>query len=156
MSNRTDDPADGILPIVDIFGARRVESRAVGHGSRSLMTCRYRCGRACDHPVPNQSDNPYFGHLLTLSLTGDDVALSRRNLVRAGAFGALVLTVGGVAAPAAAGEIAHRGEGRGRPHQRPAPARGHHLAHLLDRPAEPAGRHRRAERLRPFRGDPLG
>ena len=28
-----------------------------GHGSRDAMTCLYRCGNACDHPVPNTSDN---------------------------------------------------------------------------------------------------
>ena len=27
------------------------------HGSRDAMTCLYRCGNACDHPVPNTSDN---------------------------------------------------------------------------------------------------
>ena len=26
------------------------------HGSRSRMTCFYRCGNACDHPEPNTSD----------------------------------------------------------------------------------------------------
>ena len=31
------------------------------HSGRSAMTCQYRCGNACDHPVPNKSDNPYFG-----------------------------------------------------------------------------------------------
>jgi secreted PhoX family phosphatase len=50
------------------------------------MTCQYRCGNACDHPVPNTSDNPYFGS-----------ELSRRDLVRASAAGALVLGFGGAA-----------------------------------------------------------
>ena len=32
----------------------------LGHtGGRDSMTCLYRCGNACDHPVPNASDNPY-------------------------------------------------------------------------------------------------
>ncbi|GGM21454.1 PhoX family protein [Micromonospora yangpuensis] len=69
------------------------------HGSRSPMTCLYRCGNACDHPVPNRSDNPYFGDLV-------DAEVSRRGVVRAGAVGALVLGFGGAvasgAAPAAA------------------------------------------------------
>ena len=26
------------------------------HGSRSLMTCFFRCGNACDHPEPNRSE----------------------------------------------------------------------------------------------------
>ena len=34
-----------------------------GHSGRSAMTCLYRCGNACDHPVPNESDNEYFGDL---------------------------------------------------------------------------------------------
>ena len=27
------------------------------HGSRSAMTCHYRCGNACDNPEPNESGN---------------------------------------------------------------------------------------------------
>ena len=52
------------------------------------MTCLYRCGNACDHPVPNESDNPYFGDVV-------NAEMSRRGVVRAGAVGALVLGVGG-------------------------------------------------------------
>ncbi|QLQ38919.1 PhoX family protein [Micromonospora robiginosa] len=66
------------------------------HGSRDAMTCLYRCGNACDHPVPNRSDNPYFGDLV-------DAEVSRRGVVRAGAVGALVLGFGGAAAGALAG-----------------------------------------------------
>ncbi|MBY8871888.1 PhoX family phosphatase [Micromonospora sp. PLK6-60] len=66
------------------------------HGSRDAMTCLYRCGNACDHPVPNSSDNPYFGDLV-------DAEVSRRGVVRAGAVGALVLGFGGAAAGALAG-----------------------------------------------------
>jgi len=67
-----------------------------GHGGRSAMTCMYRCGNACDHPVPNESDNAYFGDVLTAEVT-------RRGVVRAGAVGALVLGFGGAAAGALAG-----------------------------------------------------
>ncbi|GAA1810525.1 PhoX family protein [Luedemannella flava] len=57
------------------------------HGTaRSPMTCLYRCGNACDHPVPNQTDNEYLGDLI-------NTGLSRRGLMRAGALGALVLGV---------------------------------------------------------------
>ncbi|NES26247.1 DUF839 domain-containing protein [Micromonospora terminaliae] len=66
------------------------------HGARDAMTCLYRCGNACDHPVPNRSDNPYFGDLV-------DAEVSRRGVVRAGAAGALVLGFGGAVAGALAG-----------------------------------------------------
>ncbi|MEV4768348.1 PhoX family protein [Micromonospora humida] len=66
------------------------------HGSRDAMTCLYRCGNACDHPVPNTSDNTYFGDLVEGEVT-------RRGVVRAGAVGALVLGFGGTAAGALAG-----------------------------------------------------
>ncbi|MEV4758195.1 PhoX family phosphatase [Micromonospora sp. NPDC049559] len=59
-----------------------------GHGGRSAMTCLYRCGNACDHPVPNESENPYFGDVV-------NAEVSRRGVVRAGAVGALVLGVAG-------------------------------------------------------------
>ncbi|MFJ6196565.1 PhoX family protein [Micromonospora sp. NPDC092111] len=69
---------------------------ATRHGSRDAMTCLYRCGNACDHPVPNTSDNAYFGDLV-------ETEVSRRGVVRAGAVGALVLGFGGAAAGALAG-----------------------------------------------------
>ncbi|MEV4844207.1 PhoX family phosphatase [Micromonospora matsumotoense] len=69
---------------------------ATRHGSRDAMTCLYRCGNACDHPVPNTSDNTYFGDLV-------EGEVSRRGVVRAGAVGALVLGFGSTAAGALAG-----------------------------------------------------
>jgi secreted PhoX family phosphatase len=60
------------------------------------MTCLYRCGNACDHPVPNESENPYFGDVVKAEV-------SRRGVVRAGAVGALVLGFGGAAVGALAG-----------------------------------------------------
>ncbi|WP_328477438.1 PhoX family phosphatase [Actinoplanes sp. NBC_00393] len=68
----------------------------LGHsgGSRDAMTCLYRCGNACDHPVPNKSDNPYLGDIV-------HAEMSRRGVVRAGAVGAMVLGFGGAAAAAA-------------------------------------------------------
>jgi hypothetical protein len=62
------------------------------------MTCLYRCGNACDHPVPNTSDNAYFGDVV-------QAEMSRRGVIRAGAVGALALGLGGAvtaATPAAA------------------------------------------------------
>ncbi len=78
-----------VLPLLD----------APHKGGRSAMTCRFRCGNACDHGVPNTTDNEYFGDLAA-------AAVSRRGALRAGALGALVVTAGaaGMAAavPAAA------------------------------------------------------
>ncbi|MEV6635797.1 PhoX family phosphatase [Actinoplanes sp. NPDC051470] len=62
----------------------------LGSPGRDPMTCLYRCGNACDHPVANTSDNPYLGDVI-----------SRRGLLRAGAAGAVVLSTG-VALPEAA------------------------------------------------------
>ncbi|MEJ3748324.1 PhoX family phosphatase [Actinomycetes bacterium KLBMP 9797] len=70
-----------------------------GHTGRSSMTCQYRCGNACDHPVPNESDNPYFGDVV-------QTEMSRRGVVRAGAVGALVLGFAGTAAASAAPALA--------------------------------------------------
>ena len=76
------------------------------------MTCKYRCGDACSHPVPNTSDNAYFGDLVA-------EVVSRRGMLRAGALGALVagttLTLGNSAAaagPVASAAAAHGGRGR--------------------------------------------
>jgi uncharacterized protein len=69
--------------------------RAAGHSGRSEMTCLYRCGNACSHPVPNKSGNEYFGDVV-------NAEVSRREVVRAGAAGALVLGVAGAALAASA------------------------------------------------------
>jgi secreted PhoX family phosphatase len=68
MSDRT------LLTIVDA---------PVRHGNRSLMTCKFRCHNACDHPEPNQSDNEHIGAVLAR-------AVSRRSML-AGAAGAATL-----------------------------------------------------------------
>jgi uncharacterized protein len=60
-----------------------VRSNRQEHGGRSPMTCQYKCGNACDHPVPNESDNGYIGDLI-------QTAVTRRTALRAGALGALV------------------------------------------------------------------
>jgi secreted PhoX family phosphatase len=65
------------------------------HGNRDLMTCLYRCGNACDHPVPNTSGNTYLGDVV-------NAELSRRGVIRAGTLGALALGFGAGATPAAA------------------------------------------------------
>ncbi|SFS86141.1 PhoX family protein [Saccharopolyspora flava] len=54
--------------------------------SRSSITCKYRCGNACQHEAPNTSGNAYFGDIV-------ESVLSRRGALKA--TGALALTVGG-------------------------------------------------------------
>ncbi len=65
-------------------------------GGRDAMTCLYRCGNACDHPVPNRSANPYLGDIV-------NAALSRRGVFQAGALVLGVAATGAVATPATAG-----------------------------------------------------
>ncbi|MGW6568022.1 PhoX family protein [Streptomyces sp. NPDC054975] len=61
-------------------------------GGRSALTCRFRCGDACFHEVPNTSDNEYVGDVIA-------GALSRRSMVRAAA----VVTVATAAGSAVVG-----------------------------------------------------
>lgn len=67
------------------------------HGSRSRVTCHYRCNNACDAPVPNETAHPAMRDLV-------EGALARRSVLKGGAIGAGALVVGGLvsAAPAAA------------------------------------------------------
>ncbi|MEU0740078.1 PhoX family protein [Streptomyces sp. NPDC006134] len=83
-------------------------------GGRSAMTCRFRCGDACFHEVPNTSSNEYVGDVIA-------GALSRRSMMRAAAVvtvaaaGAGTVTLAGApeaqAAPAA--QAAARGKQKG-------------------------------------------
>ncbi len=82
-------------------------ARTGPHGSRSDLTCHYRCGNACDAPTPNTSDNPHFADVAA-------TAFARRALLKGGAVGASALVVGGlVAEPAAARHGAGTGGGKG-------------------------------------------
>lgn len=63
-----------------------------GRSSRQHVTCRYKCGDACSQPVPNTSDNEYFGDIVRQ-------AMSRRSVLRAA--GMAVLAVGSGSALAA-------------------------------------------------------
>ena len=67
-------------------------------GGRSAATCRYRCGDACSQPVPNTSDNRYFGDVVAATV-------QRRSLLQAGAAatGAAALAWGTARPAAAAG-----------------------------------------------------
>ncbi|MCV7282280.1 PhoX family phosphatase [Mycolicibacterium flavescens] len=64
-----------------------------GTSRRQHLTCLYRCGDACSKPVPNRSDNEYFGDVVR--------AVSRRSMLRAS--GIAVLAVGAGSALAACG-----------------------------------------------------
>ena len=96
------DPSRRRLPLADGHP---------GSGGRSAMTCRYKCGNACAHEVPNTSDNEYFGDIV-------DRAVSRRGVLKASAVGALVAGVGATgslptaAAPTAAPAAARAGRRR--------------------------------------------
>ncbi|WP_369247884.1 PhoX family phosphatase [Streptomyces sp. R41] len=78
-------------------------------GGRSAMTCRFRCGDACFHEVPNTSDNTYVGDVIAS-------ALSRRSMMRAAAVVTVATATGaavvGTGAPQAraATESAYKGE----------------------------------------------
>ncbi|MGW2933677.1 PhoX family protein [Streptomyces sp. NPDC001156] len=63
-------------------------------GGRSALTCRFRCGDACFHEVPNTTSNEYVGDVIA-------GALSRRSALRAAAV-VTVATAAGTAAAAKA------------------------------------------------------
>ena len=76
-------PAPGrSLPITPVGPTPR-------HGSRSRMTCFFRCGNACDHPEPNRTPHPHVRDLVT-------TALERRSLLRGTAVGSGALVLGGL------------------------------------------------------------
>ena len=64
-----------------------------GRSSRQHVTCRHKCGDACSKPIPNTSDNEYFGDIAK--------TVSRRSVLQAG--GIAVLAVGAGSALAACG-----------------------------------------------------
>ena len=88
MSELNDEPVRRrLLPLLS--------SGFAATGGRSRMTCRYRCADACFHPVPNRSDNPYFGDVV-------EEGMSRRGLLKASAAAAFVVGAAPALAPAAA------------------------------------------------------
>ncbi|SFU00307.1 hypothetical protein SAMN05660657_04637 [Geodermatophilus amargosae] len=73
--------------MTDLAGPRRrllPLLNQVRHSSRSHVTCHYKCGNACDAPVPNKTDNPTFESVVQASL-------SRRTLLKVAGTGALVV-----------------------------------------------------------------
>ncbi|MDP9429070.1 MAG: PhoX family phosphatase [Actinomycetota bacterium] len=91
------DPRRRLLPLLDLNTLR--------HGSRSHTTCFYKCGNACDAPVPNRTDNPTFQSVV-------ERAVSRRNVLKAAGVSALVVAAGS-ALPAAAHERTRAGRQQG-------------------------------------------
>ncbi|WP_406270947.1 PhoX family protein [Streptomyces sp. NBC_00191] len=68
-------------------------------GGRSALTCRFRCGDACFHEVPNTSDNEYVGDVIAS-------ALSRRSMMRAAAIVTVATAAGTATVIGAGGEQA--------------------------------------------------
>ncbi|MBB5933980.1 PhoX family protein [Streptomyces zagrosensis] len=93
-------------------------------GGRSALTCRYRCGDACFHEVPNTSGNAYVGDVIAS-------ALSRRNVLRASAVVTVAAATGAAVglgqapqASATPAVAAHGGKGHGKSHGKAQGARG--------------------------------
>ncbi|MFE5211259.1 PhoX family protein [Streptomyces sp. NPDC056600] len=78
-------------------------------GGRSALTCRFRCGDACFHAVPNTSDNEYIGDIVA-------GAVSRRSVMRAAAVVTVAAAAGATTAlgaePAQATPATGAGQGR--------------------------------------------
>ncbi|MCI3274821.1 PhoX family protein [Streptomyces cylindrosporus] len=87
----------------------------VGHsGGRSALTCRFRCGDACFHEVPNTSDNEYVGDVIA-------GAIGRRSMMRAAA----VVTVAAAAGTATVGAARPAGAAATQPsYTKPTPPKG--------------------------------
>ncbi len=79
-------------------------------GGRSALTCRFRCGDACFHEVPNTSDNEYVGDVIA-------GVLSRRSALRAAAVATVATAAGGSLVLGGAPEAqAQPGNGHGHGH----------------------------------------
>ncbi|MEU5214928.1 PhoX family protein [Streptomyces sp. NPDC020807] len=85
-------------------------------GGRSALTCRYRCGDACFHEVPNTSANEYVGDVIA-------GALSRRSALRAAAVVTVASAAGGAVVFGGTPEAVAAPE-RDRGNRRPDGARG--------------------------------
>ena len=80
-----------LLPLIGSTGSHP--------GGRSAMTCRFRCGDACFHEVPNTTTNEYVGDVIA-------GALSRRSMMRAAAVVTVASAAGGAVVGAGAPEAA--------------------------------------------------
>ncbi len=76
------------------------------HGSRSPMTCHFRCGDACFQPIPNQTDHPHIADVV-------GGAIARRSVLRTGAAGTGALLLSGLHGSAATAAPGGRGPKHG-------------------------------------------
>lgn len=76
------------------------------HGSRSHVTCFFRCGNACDQPEPNPTAHPHVQDVVAK-------AIGRRALLGGAGAGAAALVLGGLVEPAAAKPTPLGRRGRG-------------------------------------------
>src|SRR5262245_3761192 len=67
------------------------------HGPRSHQTCQFKCGNACDKPIPNETDHPSMADIVAS-------AVARRSVLKGSAVGAGALVVGALGAQAAVAE----------------------------------------------------
>ena len=83
-------------------------SAGARHGSRSHLTCQFKCGNACDQPVPNQTAHPEMADIVA-------TAIARRSVLKGSVVGAGALVIGGLTTPeaAAAEGPGHGAGGRG-------------------------------------------
>jgi secreted PhoX family phosphatase len=65
------------------------------------LTCRYKCGNACFHDVPNESENAYFGDVV-------EGVIGRRSVLKGGLSAIVLAGVGVGSAAALAGATASR------------------------------------------------
>lgn len=98
---------------------RQIPLTPLQHTSgRQAATCEFRCGNACAQPVPNRSDNPYFGDVVAASATRRAVVTTGLTAAVLGTGATLLpesaaaATTGGRQGSAAA--AAEELEGRGR------------------------------------------
>ncbi|MFD0149074.1 PhoX family protein [Streptomyces sp. NPDC055721] len=77
-------------------------------GGRSALTCRFRCGDACFHEVPNTSDNEYVGDVIA-------GVLSRRSALRAAAVVTVASAAGGAVVLGSAPDAVARPQKPARP-----------------------------------------
>src|SRR5690242_17976834 len=67
-----------------------------GKSRRQHVTCVFKCGDACSKPVPNRSDNEYFGDIAK--------AVSRRSMLQASGIAVLAVGAGSVLAACGSGD----------------------------------------------------
>ncbi|PZG83494.1 phosphatase [Streptomyces sp. NTH33] len=99
-------------------------------GGRSALTCRFRCGDACFHEVPNTSSNEYVGDVIA-------GALARRSVLRAAAVVGVAATTGAAAvAGARPAQAAIPGQATASSRKKPSGARGLRFAPVAPNTAD--------------------